>query len=91
MTENAILLIFGILFIMAFFSLAAILCRVCEIFFPIQIEQLMIWLDISTNEEWEEPYFNNHFFIHSFPFVVRWLQSPHRKKKIRRHTSKPIS
>ena len=55
MTENAILLIFGILFIMAFFGLAAILCGVCEIFFPTQIERLMIWLDISTNEEWEEP------------------------------------
>ena len=55
MTENAILLIFGILFIMAFFGLAAILCGVCEIFFPTQIERLMIWLDISTNEEWKEP------------------------------------
>lgn len=54
MTENAILLIFGILSIMAFFGLAAILCGVCEIFFPTQIERLMIWLDISTNEEWEE-------------------------------------
>ena len=55
MTENAILLIFGILFIMAFFGLAAILCGVCEISFPIQIERLMIWLDIPINEEWEEP------------------------------------
>ena len=50
MSENAILLI-GILFIMAFFGLAAILCEVCEKFFPIQIERLMNWLDISTNEE----------------------------------------
>lgn len=54
MSENIILLIFGILFIIAFFGLAAILCGVCEIFFPTQIERLMIWLDISTNEEWEE-------------------------------------
>ena len=55
MTENAILLIFGILFIMAFFGLAAILCGVCEIFFPTQIERFMTWLDIPINEEWEEP------------------------------------
>lgn len=55
MSENAILLIFGILFIMAFFGLAAILCGICEIFFSTQIERLMIWLDIPINEEWEEP------------------------------------
>lgn len=51
MSENAILLIFGILFIIAFFSLAAIICEVCEIFFPTQIERLMNWLDIPINEE----------------------------------------
>lgn len=51
MSENAILLIFGILFTIAFFGLAAILCRVCEIFFPTQIERLMIWLDIPINKE----------------------------------------
>ena len=55
MSENAILLILGTLFIMAFLGLAAIICKVCEIFFPTQIERLMIWLDIPTNEEWEEP------------------------------------
>ena len=55
MSENAILLIFGILFILAFFGLAAILCGICEIFFPTQTEQLMIWLDIPIDEEWEEP------------------------------------
>lgn len=55
MTENTIFLIFGIIFIMAFFGLAAILCEICEIFFPTQIERLMIWLDIPINEEWEEP------------------------------------
>ncbi|MDD7752935.1 MAG: hypothetical protein PUJ51_00255 [Clostridiales bacterium] len=55
MTENAILLILGTLFIMAFLGLAAIICKVCEIFFPTQIERLMIWLDIPINEEWEEP------------------------------------
>ena len=51
MSENAILLIFGILFIMAFSGLAAILCEVCEKFFPIQIERLMNWLDIPINKE----------------------------------------
>lgn len=55
MSENAILLIFGALFIMVFLGLAAIICKVCEIFFPTQIERLMIWLDIPINEEWEEP------------------------------------
>ena len=55
MTENAILLIFGTLFIMAFFFFFTILCGVCEIFFPIQIERLMIWLNIPINEKWEEP------------------------------------
>ena len=55
MSENIILLIFGTLFIMAFLGLAAILCGVCEIFFPTQIERLMNWLDIPTDEEWEEP------------------------------------
>lgn len=55
MSENVIFLIFGILFIIAFFGLAAILCEVCEICFLIQIERLMIWLDIPINEEWEEP------------------------------------
>lgn len=55
MSENAILLILGILFIMAFLGLAAILCKVCEIFFSTQIERLMNWLDIPTDEEWEEP------------------------------------
>ena len=55
MTENAILLILGTLFIMAFLGLAAIIYKVCEIFFPTQIERLMIWLDIPINEEWEEP------------------------------------
>lgn len=55
MTENAILLILGTLFIMAFLGLAAILCGVCEKFFPTQIERLMIWLDIPIDEEWEEP------------------------------------
>lgn len=55
MSENAILLIFGILCIVAFFSLAAILGELCEIFFPTQIERLMIWLDIPIDEEWEEP------------------------------------
>ena len=54
MSENVILLIFGILFIMAFFGLAAILCEVCEKIFPIQIERLMNWLNISTNEDWKE-------------------------------------
>lgn len=51
MSENAILLIFGILFIIAFFGLAAIICEVCEIFFPTQIERLINWLDIPTNRE----------------------------------------
>ena len=55
MSENAILLILGTLFIMAFLGLAAIICKVCEIFFPTQIERLMIWLDIPIDEEWEEP------------------------------------
>ena len=55
MSENAILLILGILFTIAFLGLAAILCKVCEIFFPTQIEQLMNWLDIPIDEEWEEP------------------------------------
>ena len=55
MSENAIFLIFGILLTIAFFGLVAILCGICEIFFPTQIEQLMIWLDIPINEEWEEP------------------------------------
>lgn len=55
MSENIILLIFGTLSTMAFFGLAAILCGVCEICFPIQIERLMNWLDIPINEEWEEP------------------------------------
>jgi hypothetical protein len=55
MSENAILLIFGILFIMAFFGLAAILCGIFEIFFPTQFERLMVWLDIPIDEEWEEP------------------------------------
>lgn len=55
MSENAILLILGTLFIVAFFGLATILCGVCEICFPIQIERLINWLDIPINEEWEEP------------------------------------
>lgn len=55
MSENAILLIFGILFIMAFFGLAAVLSEVCENLFPTQIERLMIWLDIPIDKEWEEP------------------------------------
>ena len=54
MSENVILLIFGILFIMAFFGLAATICEVCEMFFPTQIERLMNWLNIPINEEWEE-------------------------------------
>lgn len=55
MNENAILLIFGIYFIVAFFGLAAILYGICEIFFPTQIERLMIWLDIPIDEERKEP------------------------------------
>jgi hypothetical protein len=55
MSENVILLIFGILCIVAFFGLAAILCRICEIFFPTQTERLMIWLDIPIDKEWEKP------------------------------------
>jgi hypothetical protein len=55
MSENAILLIFGIYFIMAFFGLAAILCGIFEIFFPTQFERFMNWLDIPIDEEWGEP------------------------------------
>lgn len=55
MSENAILLIFGILFIIAFFGLAVILCRIFEFFFPHQAEKIMNWLNIPTDEEWEEP------------------------------------
>ena len=54
MSENAILLIFGILFVMAFFGLAAIVCFILEFFFPNQIEKLDEWLDIPT-DNWETP------------------------------------
>lgn len=55
MSENAIFLIFGILFIIAFFGLVAILCGIFEFFFPHQAERIMTWLNIPTDEEWEEP------------------------------------
>lgn len=53
MSENAILLIFGILFIMVFFGLAAIISCVVEFLFPTQIEKLEEKLDIPT-DEWDE-------------------------------------
>ena len=55
MSENAIFLIFGILLTIAFFGLVAILCRIFEFFFPHQAERIMTWLNIPTDEEWEEP------------------------------------
>lgn len=56
MTENIILLIFGILLILAFFGLAAILTFVFEFLFPTQMEKLDDWLDIPTDDwdEWDE-------------------------------------
>ena len=54
MSENAILLIFGILFIMIFFGLAALLCLICEIFFPKLFDRLEKWLNIP-DDEWEKP------------------------------------
>lgn len=54
MNESVILLIFGILFIMVFFGLAAILSCVFETLFPTQIEKLEEKLDIPTND-WDEP------------------------------------
>lgn len=53
MTENFILLICGIFFIMFFFGIAAILETVVEFLFPEQLNKLMIWLDIPT-DDWEE-------------------------------------
>lgn len=56
MTENAILLIFGILFILAFVGLTAITTCVAEFLFPTQIEKLEEKLDIPTDDwnEWDE-------------------------------------
>lgn len=54
MTENTILLIFGILLTTTFFGLVAIIYRIFEFFFPRQAEKIMTWLNIPTNEEWEE-------------------------------------
>ena len=56
MSENAILLIFGILFIMVFFGLATIASCVFETLFPTQIEKLEEKLDIPTDDwdEWDE-------------------------------------
>lgn len=56
MTENVILLIFGIIFIMAFFGLAAIASCVFETLFSTQIEKLEEKLDIPTDDwdEWDE-------------------------------------
>lgn len=54
MNESTVLLIFGILFIMAFFGLAAILTCVFEFLFPNQMEKLDEWLDIPT-DDWDEP------------------------------------
>lgn len=54
MSENAILLIFGILCIVAFFGLAAVLTCVFEFLFPNQMEKLDEWLDIPT-DDWETP------------------------------------
>lgn len=53
MTENAILLIFGILLILTFFGLAAITSCVVEFLFPTQIEKLEEKLDIPT-DDWDE-------------------------------------
>lgn len=53
MSENAILLTFGIFCIMAFFGLAAFLCLICEKFFPKLFDRLEKWLNIP-NDEWEE-------------------------------------
>ncbi len=56
MTENAILLIFGILLILAFVGLAAIVSCTVEFLFPTQIEKLEEKLDIPTDDwdEWDE-------------------------------------
>ena len=56
MTESTTLLIFGILLILAFFGLAAILTCVFEFLFPTQIEKLEEKLDIPTDDwdEWDE-------------------------------------
>lgn len=54
MTENAILLIFGIIFIMAFFGLAAILSWVLSTFCPKVIEKIDYWIGIDDDADWEE-------------------------------------
>ena len=53
MSENAILLIFGILFTIGSICFSAIVCMVCEALFPNHIDKFMDWLDIP-NDNWDE-------------------------------------
>lgn len=54
MSENAILLIFGICCIVAFFGLAAGLSWVLSTFCPKVIEKIDYWIGIDDDADWEE-------------------------------------
>lgn len=56
MSENAILLIFGILFLIGSFCFSAIVCMIYEALFPKHIDKIMDWLDVPTDnwDEWDD-------------------------------------